>query len=293
MLVAGYPEAWRERYRAEMLALLDDDPPGARALASLVAGALDAHLRPRSPWRSGASAPARLRLSVGAIFAGWIAVSLAGAGFQKTIEERPFMASAARHPLLTVGRDVILAGAALGAIAIAIGGLPLLWQALRRAAAELDLRLAWLLLLPPASLLALLAASVALVRLGPARGSGFPAAWVLAAGLPWLLAVFAFALVCALAPRAALRRLRPAYAALRRAFVAGLALVVAMCMVSAGLLVYTLALLAQAPALAGQPSGPVGASVGTMLATQCALAALASAAALTSAMRARDFARPT
>ena len=36
VLLGLYPEAWRERYRSEVSALVEDDPPGVRGLASLL-----------------------------------------------------------------------------------------------------------------------------------------------------------------------------------------------------------------------------------------------------------------
>ena len=41
-----YPLAYRRRYGEEMLALLEDEPPRARAVLDLLRGALLAHLRP-------------------------------------------------------------------------------------------------------------------------------------------------------------------------------------------------------------------------------------------------------
>jgi hypothetical protein len=46
-----YPRSWRERYEAEMLALLDRRPFDRRARVDLARGALDAHLHPLDPPR--------------------------------------------------------------------------------------------------------------------------------------------------------------------------------------------------------------------------------------------------
>ncbi len=52
-IVRLYPRAWRERYGDEVLALLEDRPPGPRASLDLLFGAMDAHVhhvdgRPRT-----------------------------------------------------------------------------------------------------------------------------------------------------------------------------------------------------------------------------------------------------
>ncbi|MEO8245600.1 MAG: Rieske 2Fe-2S domain-containing protein [Chloroflexota bacterium] len=46
ILLRAYPAAWRERYGVEVAALLAAQPPGARQLVDLAAGALDARLHP-------------------------------------------------------------------------------------------------------------------------------------------------------------------------------------------------------------------------------------------------------
>jgi hypothetical protein len=44
-----YPRAWRDRYEAELLALLEARPPDGGARFDLARGALDAHLHPLTP----------------------------------------------------------------------------------------------------------------------------------------------------------------------------------------------------------------------------------------------------
>ncbi len=50
-IVGAYPARWRARYADEVLALLDDRPPGWRDTLDLARGALDAHLHPAVPSR--------------------------------------------------------------------------------------------------------------------------------------------------------------------------------------------------------------------------------------------------
>jgi hypothetical protein len=287
LLIALYPEAWRERYGEEMLALVADDPPGPRGLASLVRGALCAHLRPPASLRPPRTV--RMRLSIAALFGCWLGISLAGLAFQKVIENvpfnTPFTGASQRHELIALGHAAVLAGALLGAAAVAVGGLPLLWLALRRAALPGQWRLRGLLAVPPLCALALVAVSALVLALAPARDGGFPSGWVIAAGVPMTLGAASCALVCSLVPRAVLHRIDPPPAALRRASLAGVVLGFAMFLVAAGLGVYVLALWRQAPALSAQITGPFGASTGATLAAVCAAAVVLTAFGTLAAVR--------
>jgi hypothetical protein len=50
-LIQLYPRAWQRRYADEMLAVLEERPPGIRDRLDLARGALDAHLHPEVPSR--------------------------------------------------------------------------------------------------------------------------------------------------------------------------------------------------------------------------------------------------
>ena len=287
-LLALYPEGWRERYGEEMRALVEDDPPGPRGTLSLLTGAAGAHLRPRGRWREGMPAAASLRLSVGALFACWIVVSLAGSAFAKETEHMGRVEHT--HALLSVARDLITAGAAIGAAAVALGGLPLVWQAFASTRRRRDRRLAWLLAAPALAAGALVGLVALLPHVAPARGGGFPAPFVLAILVPLTLGVLACALVAAVAPKAVMRRARPPAALLRLAALAGQGLAVAALLVTAGLLLYV-AELWRAPAAGTAPSGPLGADTRITLGLALAAAIPACAGALVTAARARRAAR--
>lgn len=290
-LLALYPEPWRARYREEMLALMEDDPPGPRGLASLLTGAAHAHLRPGASVRAEAGPSSRMRLSIGAMFCCWIAVCLAAVGFQKTTEEPVFTAAGPARALLAIAHDAILAGGLLGAGAIALGGVPLLWQAVATALSRRDRALALLIARPAIALVVLLALVAVLLAIAPARGHGFPAPFVLETLLPWSLGVYALAFVCATTPRAVMRRVEMSPPSLRRASFAGIGLVSAMCLVSAGLALYAPALWLARPSLAAEASGPYGASTGAMLLGQLLAAVLCTALGALAAARACAAAR--
>jgi hypothetical protein len=285
LLLALYPEAWRARYGEEMRALLEDDPPSPRGLLSLVHGALAAHLRPRAGARAQDST--RMRLSLCAVFCCWIALSVAGAAFAKETEEAPFAALASRHGVLAAAHDAILAGALLGAVAIALGGLPLLWGAMRELARRRDARLAGALALPLLAL-GLFAALVAvLVAIAPAHLETRAQAFRLALLLPLWTGGLACALACALAPRLVLRRVASSRRALRRASALSVVVLAAMLLVSAGLVVYDAALARLSPALAAQSGGPIWPTTAATLAAAAALALLSTLLAALASARAR------
>ncbi len=287
LLVGLYPAAWRKRYGTEILALLEDDPPSLRGLGTLLAGAADAHLRPQCTWTKSIAPAVRARLSLSALFCCWIAVSMIGIGFQKEIEDPAFSRAAAHHTLLGLAHDTVLAGALLGAAAIAIGGLPLLGQALLQAFGRRDRPLQVIVVLPLAALACFAALTRLLVALAPS-GSLARSTWIaLAVLVPWWLAGLACATACALAPRLALARLAPSADALRWSSRAGVVLAAAMMLVTAGLIAYVLVLVPVEPRLSGQSGGPVWPSTGLVLAIG-ALGALASTAiALLSVGRSR------
>jgi hypothetical protein len=286
LLVGLYPQAWRQRYREEVLALMEDDPPGVRGLASLLLGASDAHLRPRSSWSTRASPPERIRLSIGGMFCCWIALAVVGAGFQKETEEPAFFAAARVHPVLAVAHAAIVAGAALGALTIAVGGLPLLWQALGQARKSRDRRLIGLLILPLVAIGSFAGLTWLLLAVAPASGAHARTGALLGLIAPWWVGGLACAISCAVAPRLVLRRVPVAMRSLRRAALAGLLLVVAMALITLALVAYDLALVLQSPALSAQSGGPIGASTGATLAAGAIVATLTTALAVVGATRA-------
>jgi hypothetical protein len=285
-LIALYPQAWRRRYGEEMSALLEDDPPGLRGLASLLLGAADAHLRPRASWSAKTSPPERIRLSISGMFCCWIALAVVGAGFQKETEDPAFFAAAHTHPLLAVAHAAVVAGAALGALAIAAGGLPLLWQALGQARTRRERRLIGLLVLPLVAIGAFAGLTWLLLALAPASSAPPGAALEVGLIVPWWVGGLACAVSCAIAPRLVLRRVSLGMRSLERAALAGLLLAAAMVLIALALVAYDVALVLQAPDLSGQSSGPLWASTGVTLAAGALVATLITALGVLSAARA-------
>lgn len=285
LLIALYPEAWRERYGEEMRALLEEDPPRARGLASLLRGAAAAHLRPAASWRSAERPADAMRRSVGAMFACWIVLAVAGSAFAKLTEHWDPAEHA--HPVLAGARGAIMAGAALGAAAIALGGLPLVWHVLRVASRGRDRRLALLILSPALAAAAAAAFATLLAVATPAHDGRFPPWFVAGVLAPLALVLTAVAATAALAPKAVMRRAPPPAALLRLAAWSGQAMTAAMLLVTGGLLAFAAATWADAGALGAEATFPLGASTRVTLCLALVPAASACACACVAAARAR------
>lgn len=289
-LLALYPEPWRGRYREEMLALLEDDPPSPGGLASLLRGALEAHLRP-GPGRVRATPRDRMRLSVCGLFGCWIALSVLGGGFAKETEAGQYSLAGHRQDVLTGLHEAVVLGALLGSVAIAVGGLPLLWQALVHARRHRDWRLAACLALPVGGVALFVLVTATLIAIGPGDLAVRSTATKLAVMLTWWASGLAAALACGLAPRLVLRRVEVSARSLRLASAAGTALALAMAIVSISIAAYDVALAALAPSLAGESGGPIWPSTGATLAVFAALALLCTALGGLAALRAGAGAR--
>lgn len=97
-----YPAWWRERYGAEMAALLEARPPDARARIDLVRGAFDAHLRGADPGTSPGG------VVVAAVIAGgaWTIAGVASVGGPTPPDWPGYLA--ATLPIALVGAVAIL-----------------------------------------------------------------------------------------------------------------------------------------------------------------------------------------
>lgn len=69
-LLLLYPAAWRRRYEAEFLAMLEEAPATSRVALDIVQGAVDARLRPQLPAEGGR------RTAVGRTWLGTAALAL-------------------------------------------------------------------------------------------------------------------------------------------------------------------------------------------------------------------------
>ena len=281
-LIALYPLGWRRRYGAEMAALLQDTGVDPRVALSLLAGAAGAHLRPRG-WAGLVTPAERMRGTVATVALCWGAVVLAGAGYAKQTEDRPFFLGAHRHVLVGL-RDAIAVLAVAGALVVVVCGAPLLFHALavawRERRRDLILRLA----LAPAALVALVVVTALLlaVRAHPIDHS---------ATLAWFALVGIVGLTCAHAPRLVLARSAPPEALLSRALRGAVVLAALMAAIALAVVAYALVLVGGDPGLAAGGAGPLWATTAQALFFLCLLALGGAVAACVSVGRGYRIAR--
>jgi hypothetical protein len=284
LALALYPLAYRRRYGDEMEALIEDSGSSPAAVADLLRGALRAHLRPAPGIEGELGAGDRLRLGLSSILLCWVLFTVAGLGLYKTTEEHAFDSSS-RHQLLGSAHLAIEVLAILAAAAVVLGAAPLVVAALRQARDRRAVERAIVLAVGCVGVFGLAtAALVVIANVGPVPSDAVDAASLAI----WTGLALACGVGCAFAGRLGLFAVTVPRDVLR--FTAACATLVALGMIGIAIAtaVYLVALLHEAPGLAGQGNGPlelfsVAASLGIQLA---AMAAVATPAAL-SAVRTR------
>jgi hypothetical protein len=216
-----YPPAWRARYGAEVLALLDDTGGGLTAALGLAWRAIPAWIWPP---RQLHDRDARVRASLGTVLAAGAMLAGVCLVFAQLTQLQGFRAHGS--PVVVGSYAIFDAAMAVCAIAAAAGGLPLWLVMLRRARREQRARETAYLMLPIVAPGAyLLTVGVTARLLGGPDGVSF---WVFIAVT--LLGFGAAAAACA-GPILAMQRQRPrgpaVQLAVRAAAVAAGAIVVA------------------------------------------------------------------
>jgi hypothetical protein len=265
-----------------MRVLLAEQRIHARTLLDLVRAAADAHLHPGSL----VAAPAeRARNTVGAALGCWVAFVVSGAGFAQLTEEHAFGAAGTAHPVLGVARLAVTVIAGLATATVVLAGRRLIAEVLREArTGPRSLRYA-----AYAPLLAVAAFTAATGGLAWVAGPGgaqahSAAAWITL--LAWFAIGLGGAVVCALAPRAALRLSHPTPRALRSGVRGAVVLTAALVSMTSASAVYAVAVTVDAPSLATAATGPFGLISTTIaLSIVVVLMALISALAATTSLR--------
>ncbi len=257
-MVRLYPREWRERYEEEFLEMLEERTVSFPGCLDIALGALDAWMRPQIVSSGGMTRMLeRLRWSVLGVLWGWVLFVLAGVGFQKMTEYDDFVQVAQRNFLVRSAFDAIVAGAWLSFAAILIGGLPIVFVALKSAFTQRRREVMLLFLVPPLSLGAFVGYVLLLTRIVyPAEGrmtihsspnialfSSIVAVFVLAA-------VASTAAVCRAVTHAAVGENLYRFAFYPAVLAAG-----AMCVGLISVVVWGVALKVQAPALFGGDGG--------------------------------------
>lgn len=149
-LMALYPEAWRERYEEEFLALLEQCPLSLMSLLDVMVNALDAHLHSTAVFGRMLTMLQRLRSTAITVFCAYIVFVLAGLGFWNMTEDD--MKSLNVHPAIALPYYALQAGAIIALLAVLAGGLPIALAVARRAFVTRRWRPLLLLAVPPISL---------------------------------------------------------------------------------------------------------------------------------------------
>jgi hypothetical protein len=134
-MIRLYPQAWRERYADEMLALLEQAGATPRTALDLALGACDAWLQPLFREREVLSMVNPLRKATLIVFCAWVVYVLAGLIFYATLDDNPLSQPA--HSTLALQGSVLVvqAGAALSLLAVLAGALPIGLAVLRQSLA--------------------------------------------------------------------------------------------------------------------------------------------------------------
>jgi hypothetical protein len=288
-----YPPAWRARYGVEVRALLDDSDGGARAAASLAWHAVPAWVLPPRQLHDG---PGRMRSSLATTGVAWaLLAGLAAVFLQLTQAQRSTQGTTlAQHPVVQWSYWAFDGLLVVSVLAVAVGGVPLwllmLGTARRRA------ELAWLLApaIAPAVFLAAAFGIGNLVgrsasRVVPGQSESVTNLANGGVGPWWFLALvvlgFAAAVLSAVGPALALRRLRPGGPAVVLAARAAALAAGTMGLACAASVVAAFGLYLWAPAFAGYHEGwPLAVYLPAVL--------LAGAVAVVSGARGLRAARP-
>jgi hypothetical protein len=241
-VLRSYPPSFRERYGDELAAVVADVGPTAKTVVDLVAGSVQAWLRPSI---AGADAERRRRRMQASVSTTWVAL-LAGFLVAPAVDRALFDgpgpipgATSTVHSLVVAAEIVIGGGALLGLAGALLVGVPVVTHAMKGR----DRRPLRPLALPVALAIVelILTAAVAWVR------SGHPASWpqpsiaFVITALVWALVGAALVISSGLGPVVALGRAAPGAELLRLSAVlclpvaAALALGTALCVIAVGI----------------------------------------------------------
>jgi hypothetical protein len=127
-LLRLYPAPWRNRYGTEFAALLERYPLSLRTLFNLASLALEAHMDALGSTKNRGGALA------GRMWCAWMVAVAAGLALYGVVDDSPFVNAMHGNLFLRLCWQGLEAGSLLAAAALALGGIPLLWSAIRYAA---------------------------------------------------------------------------------------------------------------------------------------------------------------
>jgi len=137
LLIRLHPPAWRNRYGTEFADVVDDALAGGtprwRVVLDVARGAVDARLHPSLS--EGSSPTASLRAAASTAFCAFIVFVVGGIGFQKMTEDPSFLSATHARPLLNWAYRLLVGGAVVSGVAIAVAALPVAVAVARQARA--------------------------------------------------------------------------------------------------------------------------------------------------------------
>lgn len=281
-----YPRAWRQRYGAEMEAVLEQSQISWATIGDLFRGALGAHLSPVS----AAAVPfARMRGVVWSLSCCWIAALFVGATYAKATEDVPFRTAAAAHGLIGGARVAIEVLGIITCVVVAVAGAPLALTVLRQAVRGDSPALRRAFRAPAVAVSVFAAATAGLAALGSDRAAAGSTtghiAFILWAGLAAATAAVGGIAVGRALMAAELPRSQLAIGLRGARLLAGVLSLLAM-----AVLMYAIALATEAPRVAALNNGPLNFSTTSVLSVQAALLVMISVLALRAVSSARGSA---
>lgn len=294
-LIGLYPRAWRERYEEEFLAVLEDRKATFSDFADIALGALDAWIRPQTMFEG--RIVFMMRSSVLWVLWAWVGLVIAGAGFQKMTEYEDFVRAARDHALIGAAFDTVVIGAVVALAAVAVGGAPIAFAALRNALVSGRRDVPLQFCAPLLCLAAFVGYVLLLMKaIYPALGRLTVHDPVNVALFVSLVGAFVLAAVGSTASiSAAIRRSEVGEELFRFAMIPAVVAFGAMAAVLAGTFVWGLALAAKDPALFGGDDGILATGTAVtwvVIVTVMALSVLISCFAVIRGWRARHPASP-
>ena len=283
-LIRLYPRHWQARYGDELADLIESRPLRPFDLLDIALGALDAHLHTAIVPGRVLSRVSRLRSSAIVVFAAWIAFVLGGIGFQKMTEYDDFTELARAHAEVGIPYSIIVYGSGLALLAVLVGGLPLAYIALRDAIARRRWGIAALFVVPALVFGALVGLIDLVKAISPAKLAVDRASQGFHLGL-LITILLVGAVASTVAVSTAIARSEVGVRAMRLAMVPTAAVTVIMAVMLAALVVWVLAVRADAPALFNGNDGMLSAPTAPSLVAHVALWTLAVAVAVAGTLR--------
>lgn len=124
-LLRAYPRAWRDRYGAELVTLIEADSDGRKVSPRVMLDVVGAGIvqRLRTAGLAGDEVPPERRVRAGVllVLSAWAVFVAAGLGFAKTAEHWQTVTPRADQGAPAAAYDVVLLAAELGTLAVLLG----------------------------------------------------------------------------------------------------------------------------------------------------------------------------